>query len=69
MSEHLKNVVDSIINDKPEEAETSFHTYLSDKMRGMISGQEEPASADVEDEVPAPETADVDAEEAEVPEA
>lgn len=50
--ELLKNVIDSIVNDKGEEAEINFHKYLPGKMREIL-GTEEPEvtdELDVDDE-------------------
>jgi hypothetical protein len=53
--EALKQVVDAIINDKQEEAEVSFHTYLSDKMKDMLGGEyQAPVPAPAADEVVPP---------------
>lgn len=38
----LNKMLDAIINDKPEEAQIAFHTYLGDKMKQSIHGDETP---------------------------
>lgn len=47
--ETLYKVVDAIINDNNEEAEVSFHTYLSGKMKAAL-GQEPVTPDDITDE-------------------
>ena len=42
--EQLDKMLDSLINDKNEQAEIHFHDYLQDKMQEVIHGE-----ADVED--------------------
>ena len=44
----LNSMIDSLINDKPEEAQIAFHDYLGTKMRVEIQG--------VHDEAPKTET-------------
>ena len=51
--ERLKTMLDSLVNDKQEEAEIAFHGYLKDKMTsvvGALTGDEPEAeaAADVE---------------------
>lgn len=35
----LKKMLDNIINDKSEEAQVNFHSYLSDKMKQDLHGE------------------------------
>ena len=35
-TEKLKDMLDSLIDGKPEQAEIAFHDYLNDKMRGVV---------------------------------
>jgi len=37
----LNSMIDSLINDKPEEAQIAFHDYLGAKMREEIQGVSE----------------------------
>lgn len=38
----LSDMLDAIINDKPEEAQIAFHDYLGGKMKEQIHGEETP---------------------------
>jgi hypothetical protein len=51
--ERLKNMLDSIVNDKQEDAEVAFHGYLQDKMKGIVSAVTGEESPEVEVEVEA----------------
>jgi len=58
MSDILRNMLNNLINDKPEEATLDLHNYLTTKMKDVagIGGTEEPVVADetvVGDEIPA----------------
>lgn len=44
--QELENMLANIIDDKSEQAQTHFHSYLQDKMREVMKG-------DDEDEAPA----------------
>lgn len=35
------NMINSIIDDKPEQAEVEFHSYLKNKMRDAVQGSKE----------------------------
>lgn len=35
-SEKLKDVLDNLINNKPEQAQTVFHDYLKNKLTGVL---------------------------------
>lgn len=44
----LRNMLDNLIKDKPEQAQVEFHDYLQGKMREVVSpvDVEEPAESD-----------------------
>ena len=45
----LSDMLDALINDKPEEAQIAFHNYLGDKMKEEIHGEpESPPETDEE---------------------
>lgn len=37
-TEKLKSMLDNIINDKQEDAQVDFHSYVTDKMKEINSG-------------------------------
>ncbi len=39
----LKDMLDNLINGKPEQAQVVFHNYLKDKMSGVIGNETPPA--------------------------
>ena len=45
---NLRDMLDAIINDKSEEAQTNFHSYATEKMKEILhgedGGEEEPAA-------------------------
>lgn len=47
-TDKLKDMLDNLINDKPEQAQVDFHAYLQDKMQEVIKpvDAEEPAEGD-----------------------
>ena len=34
--ENLQEMLDDLINNKPEQAETTFHSYLEEKMQDVV---------------------------------
>lgn len=42
-TQNLKDMLDSLINGKPEQAQTVFHTYLQDKIKDVFGTKEAPA--------------------------
>ena len=52
--EKIRSMLDNLINDNSEQAQVDFHDYLQDKMKDVI-GIENPAAAEVEDEIAAEE--------------
>lgn len=38
-TQKLKDMLDNLINGKPEQAETVFHDYLKDKIQGVFGGE------------------------------
>ena len=51
----LKDMVDAIIDNRPEDAETAFHSYIVDKTKNLVQGEQPEAEAtekdaDVKDE-------------------
>lgn len=47
-NEKLQSMLDNLINQKPEDAQVDFHTYLQDKMQGIIN----PNAPTVDEEEP-----------------
>ncbi len=47
--EKIRDMVDAIIADKPEDAETAFHSYVVDKTKEMVHG--EPEESDEENDI------------------
>lgn len=46
--ESLKNMLNNLINDKTEEAQSDLHAYLTTKMRDMVGTPSVPDTAAVE---------------------
>lgn len=48
-NEKLQNMLDNLINNKPEQAQVNFHDYLQDKMQSVMgTPEQEPASDEME---------------------
>lgn len=48
----LKDMVDAIIDNRPEDAETAFHSYIVDKTKNLVQGEQPEEAADEKDEKP-----------------
>ncbi len=48
----LKDMVDAIIDNRPEDAETAFHSYIVDKTKDLVRGEQPEEVADEKDEKP-----------------
>ena len=46
----LSQMLDAIINDKPEEAQIAFHDFLGSKMKEQISGEPTPETDNNEED-------------------
>lgn len=45
-TDKLRDMLDNLINDKPEQAQVNFHSYLQDKMQEVVKGTtEKPAGS------------------------
>ena len=44
-TEKLRAMLDNIIDDKGEQAQIEFHSYLQDKMQEVMNGEQEPSDA------------------------
>lgn len=42
-TEKLKDMLDNLVNGKPEIAQVAFHDYLRGKLHGTLNGTEEPS--------------------------
>jgi hypothetical protein len=43
-NDKLRDMLDALIDDNSEKAQVDFHSYLSDKMKETLTGEEEPAT-------------------------
>lgn len=43
--ENLKNMLDNLINDKAEDAQVNFHSYLQSKMQDVLGNEVPPTDA------------------------
>ena len=50
-TDKLKNMLDNLIKDKPEQAQVDFHDYLQGKMQDVVKpdNADEPAEGDKSD--------------------
>lgn len=44
----LQNMLDNLINQKPEQAQVDFHDYLQGKMQEVLGTQPDPAASEEE---------------------
>ncbi len=40
-TEKLKDMLDNLVNGKPEQAQVAFHDYLRNKLHGVIGGTDD----------------------------
>ena len=45
-NEKLRDMLDALIDDNSEKAQVDFHSYLNDKMKETMQGEEEPSTDD-----------------------
>jgi len=45
-NDKLRDMLDALIDDNSEKAQVDFHSYLSDKMKDTLQGEEESAELD-----------------------
>jgi hypothetical protein len=43
-NDKIRDMLDALIDDNSEKAQVDFHSYLSDKMKETLQGEEESAS-------------------------
>lgn len=48
-TEKLKDMLDKLVNGKPEMAQVDFHEYLRAKLHGVLGGKSEKSSNDAQE--------------------